>query len=90
MFSARRQSGKCDLILSIVLSEWSYQRTFHHDTPDKVLCRLWWPRFVAELTNTSHTATMIDVVHWIDDPGDRREAIIDAAHEAFMLKRGDP
>jgi hypothetical protein len=69
------------------VSEWSYQSTFHHDAPDKVLCRFWWPRFVAELTNSSHTGTMIDAVHWIDNPGKRRETVIDAACEAFRLKR---
>ena len=27
----------------------SFQRAFDHDKPDKVLCRLWWPRFVAQI-----------------------------------------
>ena len=31
------------------LSEWSFQRPFDHDKPDKVLCRLWWPRFAAQI-----------------------------------------
>lgn len=67
------------------MSEWSYQRTSRHDTPDQVLCRLWWPRFVAEL-KTLHTGTVIDLVHWFDDPGDRCEAIIAEARETFLLK----
>lgn len=68
------------------LPEWSYQRTLHHDTPDQVLCRLWWPRFVAELTNRAHIGTQIARVHWIDDPGERREAILATAREVFLLK----
>jgi hypothetical protein len=44
------------------LSRWSYQRTFHNDKPDEVLCRLWWPRFVAELLD-SHGRSQLGRVH---------------------------
>ena len=56
------------------LAEWSFQRTLHHDAPDKVLCRLWWPRFVGELSKPAFKPkTEITRVHWIDDPGERRD-----------------
>ena len=67
------------------LSEWSFQRPFDHDKPDKVLCRLWWPRFVAQITD-AHGRAQLGRVFWIDDPEDRREAIIKAACETFILQ----
>ena len=67
------------------LSEWSYQRSYHHDTPDKVLCQLWWPRFVAEIIYAGGR-TQLGRVFWVDDPEDRREATIKAACEAFILQ----
>ena len=63
------------------LSEWSFQRAFNHDKPDKVLCRLWWPRFVAR-----HGRAQLGRVFWIDDPEDRRPALIKAACETFILQ----
>jgi hypothetical protein len=67
------------------LSGWSYKRTVYRDNPDIVLCRLWWPRFVAELIDT-HGRPQLGRVHWIDDPSDRRLAILNAACEAFILR----
>ena len=67
------------------LSEWSFQRAFDHDKPDKVLCRLWWPRFVAQITD-AHGRAQLGRVFWIDDPEDRREVIIKAACETFILQ----
>lgn len=50
------------------LSEWSFQRTFHNnDKPDQVLCRLWWPRFVAQIAHV-HGRSQLGRVLWIDDP----------------------
>lgn len=70
------------------LSEWSYQQSFYSDAPDQVLCRLWWPRFVAELVNPAHAPRQtIERVHWTDDPGEQREAILEAACAAFPLAR---
>ena len=56
-----------------------------HDKPDKVLCRLWWPRLVAQITE-AHGRAQLGRVFWIDDPEDRREAIIKAACETFILQ----
>jgi hypothetical protein len=69
----------------VSLSEWSFQRASHHDKPDKVLCRLWWPRFVAQITDARGRA-QLGRVFWIDDPEDRRAAIIKAACEMFILQ----
>jgi hypothetical protein len=61
------------------------------DRPHKVLCRLWWPRFTAEIhRRTFETRAMMEPVYWIDDPGERRDAILDAACEVFLLQRGRP
>jgi hypothetical protein len=45
-----------------------------------------WPRVVAELHRPAfETRTRISRVHWIDDPGDRRAAIIEARCTVFIL-----
>ena len=59
---------------------------FTMTSPTRVLCRLSCPRFVAELHSPAfETRTRISRVHWIDDPGDRRAAIIEAACTVFIL-----
>jgi hypothetical protein len=70
------------------LTEWSFQATFHErTTPHKILCRLWWPRFVAEISKL-HGRTVITRVHWIDDPvtSERRVETLTKACEVFMLR----
>lgn len=70
------------------LTEWSFQAMFfERNTPSNVLCRLWWPRFVAELTKTLGR-TVISRVHWIDDPvtSERRVEVLTKACEVFMLR----
>jgi hypothetical protein len=71
------------------LTEWSFQATFHErTTPDEILCRLWWPRFVAEVSKP-HGRTVITRVRWIDDPvtSERRVETLTKACEVFMLRR---
>jgi hypothetical protein len=70
------------------LTEWSFQATFFDRTsPHKVLCRLWWPRFVAELSKTLGR-TVIARVHWVDDPvtSERRVEILTRACDVFMMR----
>ena len=73
------------------LREWSYQTLVGDgDRVHNVMCRLWWPRFTAEVVSRAHeTRATMECVHWIDDPGERRDAVLDTACEMFLLKRGD-
>lgn len=69
------------------LPQWSYQRTFHHDWPPTIVCRLWEPRCViaVDQNNVSRRAG-VTAVYWIDDPGEQKEALLAAVCEAFMLR----
>ena len=60
----------------------SFQRTFDRDRPD--LSTLV-PRVVEQITDARGRA-QLGRVFWIDDPEDRREAIIKAACETFTLQ----
>jgi hypothetical protein len=66
------------------LNEWSFQGLVGHHGPHQVLCRFWWPRFVAEI-EFGHATSLISHVHWIDDPGDLRIPILIKACTTFRL-----
>jgi hypothetical protein len=46
----------------------------------------WWPRFAAEIEFGHATTSIISRVRWIDDPGERSEAIVAKACEIFLLR----
>jgi hypothetical protein len=66
-------------------SEYSFQGLVGHHGPHQVLCRFWWPRFAAEIELT-RGRSRIGHVHWIDDPGERRAAILAQACKTFLLQ----
>jgi hypothetical protein len=68
------------------LSEWSFQGLVGHRGPHQVPCRFWWPRFAAEIEWGHATQGVIGHVHWIDDPGDLRTAILAQACKTFILQ----
>jgi hypothetical protein len=71
------------------LNEWSFPGMVGHRGPHQVLCRFWWPRFNAEI-RFSHATSIISHVHWIDDPGERRTAILVQACQVFRLALPEP
>jgi hypothetical protein len=46
---------------------------------------MWWPRFAAEI-EFGHARSRIGHVHWVDDPGERRTAILAQACKTFILQ----
>lgn len=67
------------------LPEFCFQGLVGHHGPRKLLCRLWWPRFAAEIEWGQATTSILGQVHWIDDPGDLRLGIVAQACAAFHL-----
>lgn len=71
------------------LREWSFQGLVGHHGPHQVLCRFWWPRFNAEI-GFVRAVSIISHVHWIDDPGGQRIAILREACRMFRLALPEP
>lgn len=72
------------------LPEYCFQGLVGHQGPHKVLCRFWWPRFAAEITWGHATTSILNHVHWIDDPGDRRIDITIQVCTKYRLQMPEP
>jgi len=71
------------------IPEWSWALIDGNGETKSVVSRHWWPRFVGTVGTVGPrldaAPAYLDVVHWIDEPGEQREAVLQATCRALDL-----